>query len=64
MKRCVKIRGVEFQAIPATGQIRLPDYRIWLLETEVIVEIKQLERGDFERELLASAEEPELHIRA
>ena len=47
--------GVRFDSIPTATGRRSADYRVWLDQTEVITEVKQINSGDYERNLLASA---------
>jgi hypothetical protein len=48
-------RNVPCELIPTAAGQRTADYRIWLDQQETIVEVKQIEPSDHERELLASA---------
>ena len=48
---------VRFERIQASDGRRMADYRIWLNAIEAIVEVKQMEEGDHERQLLATSED-------
>jgi len=54
-----KNREVRFSRIKTSNVSRRPDYRIWLDDTEVIIEVKQLEPGEFEEQLHSSGEDPD-----
>jgi hypothetical protein len=50
-------RGISFQPIPTTRGRRSADYYVWLNQTETVVEVKQIDPSDYERRLLATAED-------
>ncbi|MGD0038498.1 MAG: hypothetical protein ABSC53_14525 [Bacteroidota bacterium] len=61
---------IHVEPISTMNKVRTADYRIWLDEIEAIAEVKQIEKGKYERDLLATAEDDntpaipsDIHIR-
>ena len=50
-------RRIRFKRIIPHGNDKSADYRIWLQATEVIVEVKQIDSGDYEQQLHFNAED-------
>jgi hypothetical protein len=69
-EKLCKNSQVGFEPIQTVTKSRTADYRIWLGNVEAIAEVKQIEKGDYERRLLALAEDEnapaipsDIHIR-
>ena len=58
-ERLCRHSQVRSEPIPTAHGRRTADYRIWLSTVEAIVEVKEVQQGEHERHLLATAEDDE-----
>jgi hypothetical protein len=56
-EKLCEARRIRFKRIIPRGIGKNADYRIWLQSTEVVVEVKQIDFSDHEKQLLSTAED-------